>query len=189
VDDQLSSECDKMSANRVRFVSGIFQKHDEFIRRHIRYKTRKNAHIADDIYQNVFVRMTEASFGGEILNIKNYLAQTINTEFLMYYRKRKRYENFVVKYADKSKFAVEGSEIEGKLSSDIYTTDDIEEIFAIMERVLYPSEAKAIKLRYMDDCNSKQILEEMGVKAQTLSGYLSVGLKKLRQFLDDKGPC
>jgi DNA-directed RNA polymerase specialized sigma24 family protein len=48
------------------------------------------------------------------------------------------------------------------------------------------SEARAIKLRYMNNWGPKDVADEMGVNVRSVSRYVSVGLKRIRLLMKAK---
>jgi RNA polymerase sigma factor (sigma-70 family) len=88
----------------------------------------------------------------------------------------------VARYAERFDFPINESGPEDA----IIETEETEKIFKLIEKCLPHSEARAITLRYMNDFSIKDVAEKMNVDGRTVSRYISVGLKKARQFLTIK---
>jgi DNA-directed RNA polymerase specialized sigma24 family protein len=61
---------------------------------------------------------------------------------------------------------------------------DVEEtnkMFGLIKGRLTNSQYQAIALRYRTDHSIKEVAEKMGVKSTSVSSYLFIGLKKIRQ--------
>lgn len=56
-------------------------------------------------------------------------------------------------------------------------------MFRQVRGCLAPNEMKALILRYQNGLSLDEIAEEMNLKKETIGRYISVGLKKIRQFL------
>jgi DNA-directed RNA polymerase specialized sigma24 family protein len=56
-------------------------------------------------------------------------------------------------------------------------------MFELIRRHLPKNEATAMALRYKDNYNIHETAKKMDVKPKSVSRYLSVGTKKLRQVL------
>jgi len=65
--------------------------------------------------------------------------------------------------------------------------EEINKMFGLIKGRLKDSQYQAIALRYKSQYNNKEVAEIMGVKRTSVSRYISIGLKKIRQSLKLKG--
>jgi RNA polymerase sigma factor (sigma-70 family) len=61
--------------------------------------------------------------------------------------------------------------------------EEISRMLDMLEQRLHPSELEAIRLRYHKELAVEDIAQHMGVESKTVTRYVSVGLKKIRDFL------
>ena len=61
---------------------------------------------------------------------------------------------------------------------------DAQKILEIIERHLSKTEIKAIVLRYQNQFEIEDVAREMNIKPRSVSRYISVGIKKIRQLLN-----
>ena len=59
-------------------------------------------------------------------------------------------------------------------------------MFKAIERFLSHSESQAVTLRFKKDSSIEEVAKQMAVNKRSVSRYISVGLKKLRQFILEK---
>jgi len=168
-------------AYNVDKAAKIFAENDDFIRAVIRYKVGNKVQV-EDIFQDFFLSLVCKPIPQDIENVKSYLYRAISNDIVDAARRMKRYENHVRKYGEQSNYSINktgtGDALLSKEKSKI--------MLGLAKRRLTTSEYKAISLRYEKDHNIKEVAEKMGVNKRTISRYISVGLKKVREFLIDE---
>ena len=64
-------------------------------------------------------------------------------------------------------------------------TEELEKMFKLIKRELPANEAKAIELRFKYKHDRIKAAKIMGVDPSTISRYVSVGIKKVRNSVDE----
>jgi len=159
----------------------IFAENECFIRAIIRYKVRDDSQ-AEDMFQDFFLSLVCKPVPQDIENVKSYLYRAISNDIVDAARRMKRYKNHVHKYGEQSNYSINKTGPGDALLSK----EKSGKILGLAKRRLTTNEYKAISLRYEKDHNIKEVAEKMGVNKRTISRYISVGLKKVREFLIDE---
>ena len=159
-------------------AADIFAKYGDFIYKVICSKTSNKAQI-DDLYQDFFLSLVSNPIDPDLNNIKSYLYQAIMNDITDASRRTKRYQELINNYSNNFNFTINKSVSINANNSE----GEIERVFKLVREGLSPSEAKAIALRYKDNCNNEEIAEKIGAKKESVSRYICVALKKIRQML------
>ena len=177
----LSNVSTSDSANNVHFAGKVFAEYGDFIRAVIRSQVKNKAET-DDLFQNFFLFLASKPLPDNVRNVKSYLYKAITNDIVDASRRVERYRGLMARYAEDFDYSINESDPENA----IIKTEETEEIFNLIERHLPNREAEAITLRYKNNCSIKDVAEKMNVNGRTVSRYISVGLKKARQFLTIK---
>ena len=165
-------------ANNGDIAAKIFAEYGYFIYGIIRSKVKDQAQ-ADDLYQDFFLSLVSKPIPPDSQNIKGHLYRAIINDIIDANKRMRRYRTLMNKYADYFNFS-----INKKGPTDAFINEDqMNEIFRVIEEQLSPTEAKAVTLRYRNDCSIEETAKKMNVKKETVSRYICMGLKKIRQFL------
>lgn len=171
-------------ASRVNIAAKVFGQYGDFIHTVIRCKVRNEAQ-ADDLFQDLFLSMVSKP-PPSLQNIKGYLYRAITHDVVDAVRRMERYEGHVRKYGDQLNYSINKNGFEDALIE----REELDKLFALISENLPESESKAIALRYRDSHSIKEVAEKMGVEKRTVSSYISVGLRKIRQlFVNDSVRC
>jgi len=165
-------------AKGVERATAILAKHGDFIHAVIRYYTRNEAQ-ADDIFQDFFLSLVSRPVPANIQNIKSYLYKAITNDIVDCARRIGKYQERMLRYAERLEYLP----IEDNPENALIRKEETDKIVRLVEMRLRPSEAQAVILRYRDDYEINEVAVKMGVNARTVSGYISTGLRKVRQFL------
>lgn len=165
-------------AENLSIAADIFAEYGGFIYNVIYSKTRNKAQT-DDLYQDFFLSLVSKPPPVDIKNIKSYLYKAITNDIVDANRQVQRYQALMNKYADNLNLSI------NKPDSTDASTDEgsIKKVFSLIRGHLSPVEAKAITLRYNDNRSNEEIAKEIGAKKESVSRYICVGLKKIRQIL------
>jgi len=167
-------------ATSVNRANKIFAEYGDFIYEIIRYKAQNKDDI-DDLYQDFFLSLVSRPVPPGIENIKSYLYRAITNDIIDAARRTKRYKALMDKYAENYDFSVNkpsptNAFIEGKVNK----------IISLMRERLSPTKAKAITLRYKENCSNKVIAKQTGIKEKSVIRYICVGLKQIQQILAEE---
>jgi len=166
----------------VKVAADVFAKYGDFIYNVIRSKTSNKAQV-DDLYQNFFLSLVSNPISPDSDNIKGYLYRAITNDIIDASRHTKRYQKLINNYSNNFNLTIKKT-----FPTDaINNSDEAERVFQVAKGNLSPTEMKAFNMRYEKGCSNEEIAEEIGAKKESISRYICVGLKKLRQLLAAKG--
>ncbi|MCJ7730508.1 MAG: sigma-70 family RNA polymerase sigma factor [Sedimentisphaerales bacterium] len=163
--------------NTVRAVE-IFALHGDFIRKVIQYRIG-DADLADDLFQNFFLSLVARPIPPDVRNVKNYLYRAIINDSFDAVRRVEQYQDRIQRYAERLKNPINKNHPENALIE----TEETEKMFKMIELSLPPSESQAVTLKFRDNNSIGEAAKQMAVNKRSVSRYISVGLKKLRQIL------
>ena len=168
-------------ANNVSIAAAIFAEHSDFIYSVLRYKAREQDQV-EDLYQDFFLSLVSNPPLVSVRNIRSYIYKAITNDIIDAARRTQRYQNLRNKYADYLNFSINKKSLKNASIDE----GQMNRIFKLIEGRLTPSEIKAITLRYRDNCDINEVAQKMGVKKESVSRYISVGLKKIRRYFNVK---
>ena len=159
----------------------IFIEHGDFIYSIIRYKI-KDEMEAEDLFHDFFLSLIFKPIPEDIQNIRCFLYRVVSDKTKDAIRRIARYQKRIQRYAQhRSNIS------ESRPENAIIDKEETEKMFKLIRRCLLhlpPQEAKAVKLRYLNDDRIGNVAEKMGIKPTSASRYVSAGLGKVRQFLN-----
>ena len=161
---------------RIKLAEQLFSEYGGFIRSVIRFFIHEQT-VQEDVYQELFVFFIRKPVPEDVQNIKGFLYRVIADRIKDLKRKQTRYNNRLVKYAESINPSVESDE------NGVFTViqrEQAEKVYAVLEEYLTENEARAITLRYKHDLDIHETAEVMDVQPKTVSRYVCIGLKKIR---------
>ena len=178
------SQCEQNSDDRDLSIDTIYAEHDGFIRSVIQYAA-KHHDDKDDIYQEVFVALSQKDDFAGIGNIKGYLYRLIVNKVNELIRKKISADLRLKKYVQWKAAAEEQAEMEPSLMIG----DEVAKTIESIKSYLSEKESQAILLRFRDECDNEEAAQKMNVQKETFIRYISVGLKKIRDIMKSQaGP-
>lgn len=167
--------------SNVERAAEIFSKYGDFILAIIRYQVSNDSQ-ADDLFQNFFLSLVSRPLPAGIQNIKSYLYRAITNDIIDAVRRVEKHQAMMHRYAERLDYSINKSSPENALIE----IEETNKMLKLIKGRLPCSEAQAIALRYRHNYSIKEIAKKMKVNSRTVSRYISVGLSKLRQFLNSK---
>lgn len=167
--------------NNVAFASKLFAEHGSFIRAVILSKVKDKVQ-ADDIFQDFFLDLVRKPVAKHIMNIRSYLYRAITNDVVDSIRRRQRYELLIGRYSGSYDYSINVIGVEDA----IITEEEINNVLRIIERQLKSCEFRAVTLRYGKGMSVEEVANIMHIKRRSVSRYVSVGIKKIRQLLTAK---
>ena len=164
----------------VAAAAKVFDDYGDFIEKTIRSKIQDQNH-AEDLYQNFFLCLVHNPLSGDIQNIEAYLYKVISNLIIDATRTTNAYQNCINKYAEHYRYPPSRTNPE----KDALEMDETKKLFNIIGKQLSRTEAQAVRMRYQDGLSTERIAEKMGVQRATVRGYVSEGLRKIRELLKD----
>ena len=165
----------------VNVATAIFAQYDEFIRAIIRSKTSQPGY-EEDLYQDFFLSVAHKPPPDNIKDIKSYLYLAILHDIVDAVRRIKTYRNRLEKYSEERDNYINTS----KSGNASKYSEDIDCVLKAIVRRLPVSQSKAIILRYKYGYEIREIATEMGIDSRSVSRYISIGLKTIREFFMGK---
>ncbi len=165
-------------ANSVDAAAKVFTKYGDFIHTVIRYQV-KNETQADDLFQDFFLSLVTSPLPAGVRNIKGYLYRAITNKIIDATRRVNKYSYHMHKY-----YEYPNHSINKRTPENVFI--DVEEtnkMFGLIKGRLTNSQYQAMTLRYSSHHSIKEVAKKMGVKSTSVSRYISIGLKKIRQSL------
>jgi RNA polymerase sigma factor (sigma-70 family) len=165
----------------------VYAKHADFIRKVIRSHV-KDQNQADDIFQDLFLRLVENPIGPEVEHVQRYLYRVTINEIVSNSRRRKKFAMGVNGYAQNSDIINRQSCPEDPLidaEESAKTFQFIRE--QCSQKIIFKREARAIKLYYGKGRRIKEIAGTMGIKCNSASRYVSMGIAKVRKAVTTVG--
>lgn len=177
----LPSANTNMYENSVLMASELLTEHGNFIRAVIRSQV-KNEDQVDDIYQDFFLSLVYKPIPEGVKNIKSYLYRAITNDIVDAVRQVERYRVRIHEYSKQFTNSINNTSPENALIKK----EQLDKMFALIKGRLPNSESQAIFLRYRKHHSLKEVAEKMGVNDRSVSRYICVGLRKIRQLLTAK---
>ncbi len=164
--------------NNVGLAAEIFAEYGGFIHMVIFSQVKNKARI-DDIFQDFFLSLVHKPVPQNVKNIKGYLYRAITNDIIDATRRVNRYSYHMHKYHEYPNHSINKKTPENAFIN----VEETNKMFGLIRRRLTNSQYQAMALRYRTDHSIKEVAEKMGVKSTSVSRYLSIGLKKIRQSL------
>lgn len=163
-------------SNVVR-ATKVFEEHGDFIHTII-HSNVKNYAEAEDLFQDLFLFLISKPIPEEVQNVRGFLYCVVSGKVKDAFRRIERYQGRIHRYAERRRRITENHP-----ESIIIEVEETEKMFELIRKHLPTNEALAITLRHRNSCDTEEVAKKMGVKPRTISRYVSIGLKKIRQVL------
>lgn len=163
--------------NNIDQAMKVFEEHGDFIHAVLRFHVRNAAEV-DDLFQDFFLSLISKPIPKEVQNVRGFLYRVLSDKVKDRIRRIKRYHARIYRYAEYCR-----RDVKDGPENAVIDVEETEKMFRLIQRHLPRKEALAVTLRYKNHQDTKEIAEEIGVKPRSVSRYVSVGLKKLRQAI------
>ncbi len=161
----------------VELATQIFIEHEPAIRAMIRRHVG-NKDEEDDIYQNLYLSLVSNPVPFPLANTLAYLSTVIKNDIIDAARRRKSYQEMISRYAISRMY----DETETDPQAVVIRGEEMQQIAAFVES-LPAHEARAVAERYGYGHTTTDAAKRMSVKERTVSRYLCIGLRHIRQAL------
>lgn len=166
---------------RVGLAAEVFDRYGDEIRAIIHFNV-KDKSKADDIFQEFFVSIVRKPIPLGIQDIRAYLYRAVTNDVIDVSRQIKCHQDHIQKYAECRKHFV----IPEDPQNTAIQTEDTKKMFYLIESRLPKREAEVVVQRYGQGLSTTDTAEKMDVNERNVSRYLSVALKKMREFVPKK---
>lgn len=173
------SETDRTEIRkRVGLAAEVFDRYGDEIRAIIHFNV-KDKSKADDIFQEFFVSIVRKPIPSGIQDIRAYLYRAVTNDVIDVSRQIKCHQDHIQKYAECRKHFV----IPEDPQDTALQTENTNKMFYLIENRLQKREAEVVVQRYGQGLSTTDTAEKMNVNKRIVSRYLSVALKKMREFV------
>jgi RNA polymerase sigma factor (sigma-70 family) len=162
--------------NNVGLATKIFAEYGDFIHMVI-FSQVKNEARTDDIFQDFFLFLVRKPMPQDVKNIKGYLYRAITNDIIDATRRVNKYSYHVHKYKEYPNHSINKRTPENAFID----VEETNKMLVLIKGRLTNSQYQAMALRYRTDHSIKEVAKKMGVKSTSVSRYISIGLKKIRQ--------
>jgi RNA polymerase sigma-70 factor (ECF subfamily) len=162
----------------VRLASTVFADYERFIRAVIYSQVRDQAQ-ADDLYQDLFLALVQKPIPESVKNIKGYLYRAIANDAVDVVRRTQTGRTLMRKYGKRPNNSINKYRPENALIEK----EQMDKMLELINGRLPKSQTDAITLRYWHHYDIKDVAKKMRVDVRSVSRYVSVGLRKIRQLL------
>jgi RNA polymerase sigma factor (sigma-70 family) len=175
------SETDRTEIRkRVGFAAEVFEEYGDKIRAFIHFNL-KDKSKADDLFQQLFVSIVHKPIPSGIQDIQAYLYQAVTNDVIDLSRHKKNNRDHLQKYAFCRKLDSKQEDPQ-KIAIQVESTKNM---FQLIESRLPEREAQAVLQRFGHGFSLKDTAKKMHLDKRVVSRYLSIALKKMRQFIPD----
>lgn len=165
-------------AENVQLASTVFADYGSFIRAVIHSQVGDQAH-ADDLYQDLFLALIQKPIPEDVKSIKAYLYKAIANDAVDVVRRTQTGRTLMWKYGKRPNNSINKYRPENALIEK----EQMDKMLELINGRLPKSQTDAITLRYWHHYDIKEVAKKMGVDVRSVSRYVSVGLRKIRQLL------
>ena len=166
---------------RVGLAAEVFDRYGDEIRAIIHFNV-KDKSKADDIFQEFFVSIVRKPIPSGIQDIRAYLYRAVTNDVIDVSRQIKCHQDHIQKYAECRKHFV----IPEDPQDTALQTENTQKMFYLIENRLQKREAEVVVQRYGQGLSTTDTAEKMNVNKRIVSRYLSIALKKMREFVPKK---
>lgn len=167
----------------VQRAVAVFEEHGEFIRKVIDFQS-SNVAQGEDLFQEFFLSLVAKPIPEHLENTKSYLYRSVVNDVIDAARRVKRHQGRLAEYAEHRSST---SSSPNPPEDPLVRAEEMDKMFNSFERLLPPSESRAIALRYKNNYSTTEVAQTMGVNTKSVSRYISVGIRKLRDAFGVKG--
>ena len=174
----MSGNPDTKIQNNLDMASKVFNMYGDEIRAMIRFNTKNEAEM-DDIFQDFFLSVVHKPIPHNVQDIRGYLYKAITNDIIDVSRRTRSRRERVQKYVECRKYSI----IEEDPRDLVIQAENIQRMFGIIEKRLPKREAEVVIRRFGGDLNTKDTARCMQVNKRTVSRYLSMAIRKMRELV------
>ena len=165
---------------RVGLAAEVFDRYSDEIRAVIHFNIKDKSR-ADDIFQEFFVSIVRKPIPSGIQDIRAYLYRAVTNDVIDISRQIKNHQDHIHKYTECRK----KMEIPEDPQKTAIQTEGTKKMFQLIESRLPKREAEVVVQRYGYGLSITDTAEKMNVNKRIVSRYLSIALKKMREFVPE----
>ena len=169
---------DSDNQENVDAVTGIFIEHGPFIRAVLDKQVRNKTDV-EDLHQNLFVSLLRHPVPDDVNNIRAFLYRAIVNDIINFKKQRQRYQSKLFDLLE----VLRGQQTQIEPVEKHIELEKLAITFGLIEKLRHQRFIQAVELRYKEDRSSEETARIMGVSKRTVDSYVSIGLRKLREFM------
>lgn len=163
---------------RVGLAADVFDRYGDEIRAMIHFNI-KDKSKADDIFQDFFVSIVHKPVPTDIEDIRGYLYRAVTNDIIDVSRQKKCHLDHIKKYTEcRKQFLI--TEDPQNIAIQVENT---KKMFQLIKTRLSKREAEVVLQRYGQGFSTTDTAEKMNVDKTIVSRYLSLAIKKMREFV------
>jgi len=163
---------------RVGLAAEVFDRYGDDIRAIIHFNIKDKSKV-DDIFQDFFVSIVRNPIPQDIQDIRGYLYRAVTNDVIDVSRQKKCHQDHIKKYAECRKHFI----IAEDPQNIAIQVENTKKMFRLIETRLPKREAEAVLQRYGQGYSTPDTAKRMHVDKTIVSRYLSMALKKMREFV------
>jgi len=168
--------------NRVARAARIFDEYGDEIRAVISFNIQDETKV-DDIFQDFFISLVRNPVPQDLEDIKSYLYRAVTHDVIDSSRQLKNHQDSVQKYAELRMYSVSQEDPQNMAIS----AEETEKMFQMIEDRLSERESEVVYNRFGLGLTIADAAEKIRVDRRSISRYLSVAMKKMREFVPESG--
>ena len=167
---------------RVGLAAELFGKYGDEILAIIRFNV-DDPSSANDIFQDFFVALVRKPVPEYVQDVRGYLYQAVTNDTIDFLRRVRNRQSKAQKYAyvHRSRFA------QADPQDQVIQAEEVQRMLRLIEKYLPRSEATVLMSRCGDGLSTAATADKLRLTKKTVSRYLSVAMKKIRQLVPKNG--
>lgn len=170
-----------VSSRSVERASKIIAEHGDMIRAIIRSQIFEKSK-ADDLFQDFFISLAERPIPEYIEDIAGYLRRAVMRDIIDAGRRVGHERACLSRYALRRRTFT----FRDDPSNNLMRSELLEMLCRLARNQLRKRESQAIVYRFLCNHDTGLAAKLMGVDKRTVSRYVSIGIKRLRQHIDSQ---
>jgi len=167
---------------RVAQAAVLFEEYGDEIRAVICFNVQDETK-ADDIFQEFFISLVRNPVPPGIDDIRSYLYRAVTNDVIDSSRQVRNHQDSIQKYAELRMYSASQEDPQNMAIN----TEETEKMFQLIESQLPKRESEAVVQRFGLGLSIADTAKKIRVDRRSVSRYLSVAVKKMREFMPESG--
>jgi len=168
--------------NRVARAAQVFDEYGDEIRAVIAFNIQDETKV-DDIFHDFFISLVRNPVPQGLKDIRAYLYRAVTHDVIDSSRQVKNHQEGVQKYAELRMYSVSQDDPQNMAIN----AEETEKMFQLIEGRLSQRESEVVYHRLGLGLTVADAAERIRVDRRSVSHYLSVAMKKIREFVPESG--
>lgn len=168
--------------NRVVQAAKIYEEYGDEIRGVICFNIQDETK-ADDLFQEFFISLVRNPVPSGLKDVRSYLYRAVTNDVIDSSRQVKNHQDGIQKYAEMYMYS-DSQEDPQEMAID---AEETEKMFELIENRLSQRESEVVANRFGLGLTISDTAEKIQVDRRSVSRYLSMAIKKMREFGSEIG--